>query len=162
MLINAFFIVDGKDYDFERFWFGGTLLYAIFVFVAPECFCRASRDVRINYTADKHLLPLTLVCALVLPRSRFFLSQTKGNFRLVLIFCSVCVYHVVIKVQYGTTNIQIAECVQFLVAFDKTSNITHSCSFFTGMKLTNEHLVLSKTILQSEWLVFWTLRFNFY
>lgn len=69
-------------------------------FVAPECSCRASRDVRINYTADKHLLPLTLVCALVLPRSRFFLSQTKGNFRLVLIFCSVCVYHVVIKVQY--------------------------------------------------------------
>lgn len=100
MLINAFFIVDGKNYDFERFWFGGTLLYAIFVLVAPECSCRASRDVRINYTADKHLLPLTLVCALVLPRSRFFLSQTKGNFRLVLIFCSVCVYHVVINVQY--------------------------------------------------------------
>lgn len=34
MLINSFFIVNEKDFDFERFWFGGTLLYTIFVFVA--------------------------------------------------------------------------------------------------------------------------------
>lgn len=86
---------------------------------------------------------------------RYSLSQTKGNFRLVLIFCSVCVYHVVMKVQYYKfINIQTAEWIQFLVAFDKTSIITLLCSLFTGMKLTNEHLVLSKTILQSEWLVF--------